>query len=88
MKELEKSSGGPINERPMQVNPNIQRITSMPPASTPKEYPKEVIVAAIETIFANFNEDFAFLQALDLVGIDPALQEDIEIPTGLPTEGT
>ena len=88
MKELEKSSGGPINERPMQVNPNIQRITSMPPASTPKEYPEQVIVAAIETIFANFNEDFAFLQALDLVGIDPALQEDIEIPTGLPTEGT
>ena len=37
-------------------------------------------------IFANFNEYFAFMQALYLVGIDPALQEDIEIPTGLPTE--
>ena len=79
MKELEKSSGGPINERPMQVNPNIQGITSMPPASTPKEYPKEVIVAAIETIFANFNEDLAFLQALELLGYQPVLEEDIEL---------
>ena len=74
-----KKREGFVNEKTMVGEPNIQGITSIPLARASKEYSKEIVISEIETIFENFNKKVGFLQALELLGYQPVLEEDIKL---------